>query len=238
VRREGAATTRTLLITGATRGIGGALAAAAIAAGHTVHGCGRDRARISALAAAHGPPHSFEAVDVADDAAVAAWAARLRARGTVPDLIVNNAAVIADLAPLWRVPADRFSAVIDVNVKGVASVIRHFLPAMIERGRGVVVNLSSGWGRSVSPEVAPYCTSKYAIEGLTAALAADLEAGNHPLAAVALSPGVVDTDMLRVAFGAEGSARAVDPATWARAALPFLLGLGPKENGRSLTFER
>jgi len=229
---------RTLLITGATRGIGGALAAAAIAAGHTVHGCGRDRARLADFAEEHGPPHSFEAVDVAVDAEVAAWAARLRERGVVPDLIFNNAAVIADLAPLWLVPAARFNAVIDVNVKGVAAVIRHFLPAMLERGRGVVVNLSSGWGRSVSPEVAAYCTSKYAVEGLTAALAEDLAAGGHSVAAVALSPGVVDTDMLRTAFGVEESARSVSPEVWAKAALPFLLALGPKENGRSLTFER
>lgn len=229
---------RTLLITGATRGIGGALAAAAIAAGHVVHGCGRDRARIASLAKLRGPPHSFEAVDVAADAEVAAWAARIRARGAVPDLLFNNAAVIADLAPLWRVPADRFDAVIDVNVKGVAAVIRHFLPMMLARGRGVVVNLSSGWGRSVSPDVAAYCTSKYAVEGLTAALAADLAAGNHAVAAVALSPGVVDTDMLRTAFGVEESALSVSPEVWARAALPYLLALGPRENGRSLTFEK
>jgi NAD(P)-dependent dehydrogenase (short-subunit alcohol dehydrogenase family) len=62
----------------------------------------------------------------------------------------------------------------------------------------VIVNLSSGWGRSVSPEVAPYCATKWAIEGLTQAFAKELPEG---LAAVALNPGVIDTDMLRLAFG-------------------------------------
>ena len=59
----------------------------------------------------------------------------------------SNAATINRNAPLWKVPAEEFSQVIDVNVKGVVNVIRHFLPAMIERGRGVVVNFSSWWGR-------------------------------------------------------------------------------------------
>ncbi|MEJ1971635.1 MAG: SDR family NAD(P)-dependent oxidoreductase [Lacunisphaera sp.] len=54
-------------------------------------------------------------------------------------------------APLWRVPAAEFNKLIDVNIKGVAAVIRHFVPAMVERKSGVIVNLSSGWGRSTSP---------------------------------------------------------------------------------------
>ena len=86
---------------------------------------------------------------------------------------------------------------LDVNVKGVFNVIRAFVPAMVRRKSGVIVNLSSGWGRSTSPEVAPYCATKYAIEGLTLALAQELPAG---MAAVPLNPGVIDTDMLRQAW--------------------------------------
>jgi NAD(P)-dependent dehydrogenase (short-subunit alcohol dehydrogenase family) len=79
--------------------------------------------------------------------------------------------------------------------------------------------------------VAPYCASKYAIEGMTKALAEELPAG---MAAVPLSPGVVDTDMLRSAWG-DGAASHPRPEEWAERAVPFLLGLGPEENGRSLT---
>jgi NAD(P)-dependent dehydrogenase (short-subunit alcohol dehydrogenase family) len=95
----------------------------------------------------------------------------------------------------------------------------------------VIVNLSSGWGRSTSPEVAPYCATKYAIEGLTKALAQELPPG---MAAVPLNPGVIDTDMLRQAWADDAGAypKADD---WARRAAPFLLGLGPKDNGKSLT---
>jgi len=168
---------------------------------------------------------------VRDDAAVAAWARKVLTEGGPPDLLVNNAAMCNELAPLWKVPADEFDRIIDINIKGVAHVVRHFLPAMIERGSGVVVNFSSGWGRSVSPQVAPYCATKWAIEGLTRALAQELPQG---LAAVPLSPGVIDTDMLRVCFGDE-AAEYPKPERWVRQAVPFLLQLGPKDNGKSLT---
>jgi NAD(P)-dependent dehydrogenase (short-subunit alcohol dehydrogenase family) len=102
---------------------------------------------------------------------------------------------------------------------------------MIARGRGVVVNFSSGWGRSTSPEVAPYCATKWGIEGLTQALSQELPDG---LAAVALNPGIIDTDMLRRTFG-PAAADYPDPARWAVAAVPFLEGLGPRDNGKALT---
>jgi NAD(P)-dependent dehydrogenase (short-subunit alcohol dehydrogenase family) len=169
-------------------------------------------------------------VDVANDNQVQVWAKQvLREHGT-PDLLLNNAAVINRNANLWDVPVDDFSRVVDVNIKGVTNVIRHFVPAMIARGGGVIVNFSSGWGRSTSREVAPYCATKWAIEGLTRALAQELPKG---MAAVPLNPGVIDTDMLRSCFGGDAASYPT-PARWAERAVPFLLALGPKDNGRSL----
>lgn len=220
-----------IVITGATRGLGRALVPAFASVGHTVVGCGRDADRVNALRTAFPPPHRFDAVDVTDVEAVHAWTAQVLADLGPPDLLVNNAAVINTPAPLWQVPPAEFAAVLDVNVKGVYHVIRAFVPAMVKRGSGVIVNLSSGWGRSTSPEVAPYCASKYAVEGLTLALAQELPRG---LAAVPLNPGVIDTDMLRQVW-AEGAAAYPKPEQWAKRAAPFLLALGPKDNGRSLT---
>lgn len=222
---------RVIVLTGATRGLGRALVDRFAAEGHAVWGCGRSPGGIAALAAAHGPPHDFAAVDVADAGAVDAWAARLLAGGRVPDLLVNNAALMNNPAPLWRVGAAEFGRLMDVNVDGAVNVIRAFVPAMIAAGRGVVVNLSSGWGRSTSPEVAPYCASKYAIEGLTAALAQELPA---PLAAIALSPGVIDTDMLRQCW-ADEAGQYPGPEAWSRDAAPRLLALSRAQNGRSLS---
>lgn len=222
---------RRILITGATRGLGRALVDAFAAGGHALIGCGRSAEAVEALRSRYGPPHDFAALDVSDDAAVAAWAGRVVRDAGVPDLLVNNAAIMIAPAPLWEVAAEAFDHLIDVNIKGVANVIRHVVPAMVVRGRGVIVNLSSGWGRSTSPGVAPYCASKWAIEGLTLALAQDLPKG---LAAVPLNPGIIDTDMLKVAFG-DHSSRYLGPAAWAESAAPFLLALGPKDNGKPLT---
>jgi NAD(P)-dependent dehydrogenase (short-subunit alcohol dehydrogenase family) len=222
---------RVIVITGATRGLGRALALRFEEMGHTVLGCGCNHEHIGELVRAFGHPHDFAAVDVASDSQVKAWAQRLLKTHGAPDLLLNNAALINRNAPLWRVPVEEFDAVIDVNVKGVANVIRHFVPAMIERGRGVIVNFSSGWGRSTAPEVAPYCATKWAIEGLTQALAEELPSG---LAAVALNPGIIDTDMLRSSFGGSAESYA-SPDEWSRRAAPFLLALGPKDNGLPLS---
>ncbi|MGA2068717.1 MAG: SDR family oxidoreductase [Thermoguttaceae bacterium] len=113
---------------------------------------------------------------------------------------------------------------------GTVNVIRHFLPAMVERGNGVVVNFSSWWGREGAAEVAPYCTTKWAIEGLTRAMAAELPKG---MAAVPVIPGIIDTAMLRSCFG-DDAANYPDPAASAEKAVPFLLTLGPKDNGKPM----
>ena len=222
---------KTIVLTGVSRGLGRAMTEDFIAAGHTVLGCARSAGGIGALRRAFGPPHDFQAVDVAAAPEVESWAQRLLKSRGAPDLLINNAALINRNAPLWRVGPAEFSAVIDVNIKGVFNTIRSFLPAMVERRRGVVVNFSSGWGRSVDAEVAPYCATKFAVEGLTRALALELPAG---LAAIPLNPGIIDTAMLRSCFG--GSAASYDtPEKWAARAVPFLLSLGPKQNGESLT---
>jgi NAD(P)-dependent dehydrogenase (short-subunit alcohol dehydrogenase family) len=170
-------------------------------------------------------------VDVTQAVKVSLWAERVLGHMGPPDLLINNAALINAPAPLWKVPADEFGKVVSVNIVGVANVIRAFVPAMVERKSGVIVNLSSGWGRSVSPEVAPYCATKWAIEGLTKALAEELPKG---MAAVPLSPGVIDTDMLRTCF-AEGASSHQKPDEWVKKAAPFILGLGSADNGRSVS---
>jgi len=219
-----------ILITGVTRGLGRALAEWYITNGHTVIGCGRS-AEVLNLRFTYPAPHDFTALDVVEESKVALWAEKVLAVHGAPDLLINNAALMNTPAPLWKIPAREFNQLIDVNIKGVANVIRHFVPAMVARGTGVIVNLSSGWGRSTSPEVAPYCASKYAMEGLTKSLAQELPAG---MAAVPLNPGVIDTDMLRLCWP-DGAAAHPKATEWAKQAAPFILGLGPENNGQSLS---
>lgn len=221
---------KTILITGVTRGLGRAMVGEFIRLGHTVLGCGRSGSEIKKLCNTFDRPNDFYTVDVSSDEEVKSWASLLLTSHGAPDLILNNAAVINKNARLWEVSARDFSQVIDINLKGVVNVIRHFAPAMVSHKRGVIVNFSSGWGRSADAEVAPYCASKWAIEGLTQALSQELPGG---VAAVALNPGIIHTEMLQSAFG--GSSSSYPAANdWARTAVPFLLALGPSDNGKQL----
>lgn len=220
-----------VLITGCTRGLGLAMARAFASRGWLISGCGTNASAAENLAKELGSKHRICRCDVTSAADVTAFANDILSGPGAPDLLLNNAAVINRNAPLWEVTPEDFARVMNVNLNGVHLICRGFLPAMIARGSGVVVNFSSGWGRSTSPEVAPYCCSKWGIEGLTQALSQELPAG---LAAVALNPGIIDTDMLRSSFGSASSAYP-DPAHWAIKVVPFLEKLGAKDNGAALT---
>ena len=226
-----ASSSKLVVITGVTRGLGRALFERFVDQGHRVAGCGRDEQQLAQLREELGDWIHVQPVDVCDSAQVESWAQKVLDELGAPDLLINNAARMNDPAPLWRVPAEEFDRLLAVNVGGTANVVRAFVPAMIERGRGVVVNLSSGWGRSTAPQVGPYCATKYAIEGFTGSLAQELPAG---MAAVSLNPGVIDTDMLRQCW--DEAASAYEGArSWAERALPFLLGLSGSDNGGVLS---
>ncbi|MEO6741210.1 MAG: SDR family oxidoreductase [Chthoniobacteraceae bacterium] len=227
--RDGA---KVIALTGCTRGCGRALAEFFTAQGHVLVGSARSEEGVAELRKKFGPPHDFTALDVADGEAVQRWAERITTTHGAPDLLINNAAVIATSAPLWKVPAEEIASTLNVNIAGTVNTIRHFVPAMGKRG-GVIVNFSSGWGRSTSPDVAIYCASKWAIEGLTQALAQELPQESKGLAAVALNPGIINTEMLRSCFGS-GATNYPKPAEWAKNAGPFILALTAKDNGRSI----
>jgi len=222
---------RIVVITGVSRGLGLAMARKFAALGHVVIGCGRSKQAISSLRKELKSPHHISVVDVTRDAQVAKWAEQGLATLGPPDLLINNAAVMSPVSPLWEVSWKDFDDVIDVNIKGVANVIRHFVPAMVKRKSGIIVNFSSGWGRETDAGVAPYCASKWAIEGLTRSLAQELPEG---MAAIPLNPGIIDTDMLRSCFGNEaGNYPTADQ--WAETAVPFLLSLKASDKGTPLT---
>jgi NAD(P)-dependent dehydrogenase (short-subunit alcohol dehydrogenase family) len=220
-----------IVLTGCTKGLGRALVDVWVAQGHTVIGCGRNPEAVLDLRFAVPAPSSFDVLDVAEPMKVALWAERMLTTHGAPDLVVNNAGLLTPPGPLWKQNPAEVARLFQVNLMGVVNVVQGFVPAMLERGSGVVVNLSSGWGRSVSPEFAPYCASKWGVEGLTQALAEELPA---PLAAVPLSPGVIDTAMLRQCYG-EGAGDYPSPEAWAKVAAPYLLSLGREHNGQSLT---
>ena len=224
-------TPRKILLTGVSRGLGRALLEGFIREGHTVWGCARSADKVAQLQQEYSSPHHFSVIDTANVDAVSEWADDIISNHGTPDLLINNAAIINPNQNLWNVPPEEFHQLTSVNINGVYHVLRAFLPAMIKESKGVIVNLSSTWGRYASPQVAPYCASKFAIEGMTKALAEELPPG---MAAIPLSPGVVNTDMLQETFGA-GADHYISPKDWAVTAVPYILELSAKDNGKSLT---
>ena len=221
----------TVVITGVSRGLGRAMSVEFAKAGCKVIGCSQSVSELADLHNELGESHRFDVVDVASDTAVAEWSRDILSQCAAPDFLINNAAVINANGSLWEIPAEQFDRLTAVNINGTANTIRHFVPAMVDKRSGVIVNFSSGWGRSVSSQVAPYCASKWAIEGLTRALAEELPAG---MAAVPLNPGVINTQMLQSCFGSEADLYP-SAVEWAKHAVPFILQMTVDDNGRSLT---
>ena len=144
-----------------------------------------------------------------------------------PYLLINNAGLINQNAPLTQVSTEEFASVLAVNLGGIHNMIRSFVPMMQNADEGIVVNFSSYWGQSTAPEVAPYCASKWGVEGLTRALAQELP---NNLAAVAFNPGIINTDMLRSCFG-DAALSHENPKQWAIHAADKLTKLSCSDNG-------
>lgn len=218
-------------ITGVTKGLGKALAKQFIEEGWRVAGCGTSANAIADLQKEYDEDHFFSVVDVTDNSAVKKWAHEVKARLGAPNILINNAGVINDLASLWEIPSIEFNNVMTVNVNGVFNVLQHFIPIMLQAKTGLIINVSSGGGKKGEAQFAPYCASKFAIEGLTQSLAAELPQG---LTVVSIDPGDgINTDMLKQIYP-ENAADYPNPDTWAKKTVPYLLRISAKDNGKSL----
>jgi NAD(P)-dependent dehydrogenase (short-subunit alcohol dehydrogenase family) len=255
-----AATTesRVWFITGTSTGLGRSLAEAVLARGERVVATARDAATIKDLA--DGAPGRVRAVtlDVTDPASVSAGvAAAIEAFGRI-DVLVNNAGH-GLLGALEELSDEQIRAVLDTNVFGVASVTRAVLPHMRSRRRGHIVQMSSVGGVVGNPGHAIYATSKFALEGMSEALAGEVAALGIRVTIV--EPGPFRTDFagrsmrfadpiddyrdtpagaLRERFSAQDGAQPNDPAKASAAILaavdddgsPLRLPLGPEAVGR------
>jgi NAD(P)-dependent dehydrogenase (short-subunit alcohol dehydrogenase family) len=213
--------THVAVISGATRGLGLALAAELRAHGFAVAGCGTSAAGVRAAGEALGADVPLRVVDVADAAAVGSWADDVVATLGAPDLVIANAGVVNSPAPIWDLSPAVFERALAVNVGGVANMMRAFLPAMIARGSGTFVATSSGWGRRGKEGLSPYCASKFAVEGLVQSVALEVPA---PLRVVSLDPGNgVRTAMLDTCLPDELDVAYPAPAEWAAQAVDYIL---------------
>jgi 3-hydroxy acid dehydrogenase / malonic semialdehyde reductase len=192
---------RTVLVTGATAGIGAACADAFLAAGARVVVTGRRADRLAALAARHpGKVHPL-ALDVRDRAATERSLATLPAGYADVDVLVNSAGLALGLEPAQRASLDEWDQMIETNCAGLVTVTRTILPGMIARGRGHVVNLGSVAGEYPYPGGNVYGATKAFVRQFTLNLRADLL--GTPVRATVVEPGMTETEFSLVRFGGD-----------------------------------
>ncbi len=196
------------LVTGASRGIGRAIALAMAAAGAEVCLAGRDAAELAAVArearALGSAPVHVVVADLYQRAGVEALAAEAPALLGTVDVLVNNAGVGSrvNLKPVVDFDTDFWDATMMLNLTAPFLLCRALVPGMVARGHGRVINVASINGRVPSQNAAAYVTSKHGLIGFTKVLA--LEVAKSGVTANALCPGPVDVgDDRRIAFDAE-----------------------------------
>lgn len=187
----------TALVTGATRGIGRAIALQLAAAGATVIGTATSEegaAQISAALANAPSPGQGAVLNVADPASIDALLQALEAGGRMPTILVNNAAITRDML-LMRMKNDDWDAVINTNLTSVFRMTKACVKRMVKERRGRIVSITSIVGSIGNAGQTNYAAAKAGLIGFTKSLARELASRNITVNAVA--PGFIDTDMTR-----------------------------------------
>lgn len=190
---------RTALVTGGGTGLGASISRHLASAGARVVVVGRRPEPLHAVASTLGSGARAETCDVADPGSVADLAARLADEEI--SILVNNAGIAGPVAPLVDIEPHEWDEVFDVNVRGTYLLCRAFLPAMVARRSGDVVNLASVSGKRPLERRTPYTASKMAVLGLTSTLA--FEVGGSGVRVNALSPGPVEGERMHRNFTLE-----------------------------------
>lgn len=186
---------RVVLVTGASRGIGAETARAFAAAGARVVLAARSEAALARLAGEIGPRAHPVAVDVSRPRHLERAVASAQNVFGGLDILIGNAGVVDPITPLAECDPKAFGRAIDINLKGVFNGMRAAVPAMLARGGGTVITISSGAAHGPVEGWSAYCASKAGAAMLTRSL--DREYRDRGIRAMGLSPGTVATDMQR-----------------------------------------
>jgi NAD(P)-dependent dehydrogenase (short-subunit alcohol dehydrogenase family) len=140
-------------------------------------------------------------MDVSEPTHVARFAAEVLGRFGAAEVLINNASILGPRLPFLEYPLVAWREVIEVNVNGIFHICKAFLPHMIKRGYGSVINLSSGVGDTGKPNWGAYLVSKFGVEGLSYMLAEELQEQNIRINIV--NPGGMATEMRQAAYPEE-----------------------------------
>ena len=199
---------RTAVITGASSGIGAGLARHAAGLGMKLVLADIAAERLAAFAEelrATGAEVEAVVTDVAEPASVEALADTAYTRFGTVDLLVNNAGIMA-MGYSWEIPAERWDAMLRVNIGGYVNGIRAFVPRMLERGeKAWVVNVSSVGGMLPSPLMAPYSVTKFGTLALTESLHHEMLMKGAPIQVSVVTPGSVKSEIFKAARPGEGT---------------------------------
>ncbi len=191
---------KTVLITGATSGIGEATAKLLAEHQFQLILCGRREDRLARLRTELSSKTAITTLcfDVRDKTAVFKAVASLPEPFKNIDILINNAGNAHGLDPIHEGSIDDWDAMIDINVKGLLYVTKAVLPAMTKKGSGHIVNIGSVAGKEVYPKGNVYCASKYAVDAISQGMRIDLNAYNIKVSEI--NPGAVETEFSEVRF--------------------------------------
>lgn len=193
---------RTILVTGASSGIGAAMARLFAREGARLVLCARRHERLERMAeeirAAHDADVLVHAIDVRDRKAVEGLLQRLPEAWREIDVLVNNAGLSRGLEPFPRNDPEDWDEMISTNISGLLHMTRQVLPGMIARRRGDIVNIGSTSSHEVYPNGAVYCATKHAVDAISRGLRMDL--ADTPVRVIQISPGMTETEFSLVRF--------------------------------------
>jgi 3-hydroxy acid dehydrogenase / malonic semialdehyde reductase len=189
---------KTILITGASAGIGQACARRFSEAGARVILAARRLERLEELADELVGPCHLLTLDVRDRQAVETTISGLPTSWSAIDILINNAGLGRGLERLHEGDISGWDEMIDTNVKGLLYVSRAVLPGMVQRGRGHVINIGSIAGHEVYPGGNVYCATKHAVDAITKGMRIDLV--DTPIRVSTIDPGLVETEFSLVRF--------------------------------------
>lgn len=201
---------KTVLITGATSGIGYSTSLIFGEHGYNLVLCGRRKERLQELENKLNSKCNVTSLsfDVRNKEEVKQSLRNLSAAFSKIDILINNAGNAHGFSPIHEGDTDDWDAMLDINVKGLLYITREIVPGMVERKRGHIINIGSIAGKEVYPNGNVYCASKFAVNALSEGMRLDLN--SHGIKVSEIKPGAVETEFSEVRFkGDKGKAKKV-----------------------------